>query len=408
MRRPSALLALALLACPATPPPAPTPPAGLWVDGDLHVHATGGSNDTDARSYPQDIAGVARQRGLGFVILTDHSNATGSMGFGDDVENHPNLGPEFTYRAEAARLTVPGEFVMLVGNEISPIAFLGAIGPPRGHVGCLPRTGDSFGAVPDSFAFIDRPEGVIPGGDGVASCKSLGGFAVVNHPYSFATWVAYDWTSYDYDALEVWNGGLQFDAWDLKGVQAWWCDRSLGRVVAPIGASDCHRAYMEPPGTLTDPSLGVARSRVFVSALTPDGVTAGLAAGRVIVHDELASLDVWASAGTQTFLPGDTAKLPAGTRVTFHVKAKADRAVQLQVMSVGAGECTDRRGLEAQGEVTISPKREAALALEAGEVEVTLDVEVQPGRDYAVRLWHGFDSDRDQSGLALTNALRVE
>jgi hypothetical protein len=372
------------------------------------VHATGGSNDTDDRSYPRDIAAVARQRGLGFVIVTDHSNATGSMGFGDDVENHPNLGPEFTWRAEAARLTVPGEFVMLVGNEISPIAVLGAIGPPRGHVGCLPRTGDSFGSVPDTFAFIDRPEGVIPGGDGVASCKGIGGFAVVNHPYSFVPWIAYDWTSFEYDGIEVWNGGLQFDAWDLKGVQAWWCDRSLGRVVAPIGASDCHRAYQEPPGTLTDPSLGVARTRVFVTALTPEAVAAGLSAGRTIVHDEKASLDVWASAGAQSFVPGDTAKLAAGTRLAFHVKAKTDRAVQLQVMSVGGGECTDRRSLETQGETTISPRREASVSLDAGEVELTLEVEVQPGRDYAVRLWHGFDSDRDQSGLALSNAIRVE
>ncbi len=407
MRTRSVML-LAWVACTPARPPAPTPPVGRWVDGDLHVHATGGSNDADDRSYPHDIAAVARQRGLGFVILTDHSNATGSMGFGDDVENHPNLGPEFPYRAEAARLTEPGEFVMLVGNEISPIAALGAPGPPRGHVGCLPRPGDPFAAVPDSFAFIDRPPGAITGGAGVTACKALGGFAVINHPYSFATWVAYDWTSLEYDALEVWNGGLQFDAWDLKGVQAWWCDRALGRTVAPVGASDCHRVSLEPPGTLTDPSLGVARTRVFVSELTADGVAAGLAAGRTIVHDELASLDVWASAGAETFLPGDRASLPAGTRLTFHVRATADRAAQLQVMSVGDGACTDRRGQGSQGEVTVSPRREAAQALEAGVTEATLEVEVQPGRDYAVRLWHGLDSDRDQSGLALSNALRVE
>jgi hypothetical protein len=379
------------------------------VDGDLHVHATGGSNDTDSTSFPLDIATVARTRGLDFIILTDHSNATGSMTFGDDVENHPNLGPEFPYRELAASLSTPGEFVMLDGNEISPIASLTTAGPPRGHIGCLPRPGDPFGAVPASFAFVDRPPGAITGGAGVSSCHSIGGFAVVNHPYSFVTWVAYDWTSFEYDAIEVWNGGLAQDAWDLKGVQAWWCDRSLGRVVAPVGASDCHHAHVDSPGTLTDPALGVTRTRVFVSELTPEGITAGLAAGRTVAHDDVSTLEVWASAASgEVLLPGDKAPLASGTKLTFHLHGRADRTSQLQVLSVGAGDCVDHRAEVSQGEALISPSREASTQVDAGEFDVAIEVTVQPGRDYAARLWHGLDSDQFQRGLALANAIRVE
>src|SRR5690606_15787840 len=63
-----------------TPPPpfSPRNISGQWWAGDFHVHATGASNDTGGDSLPEDIAMVAQQRGLDFVVLTDHSNSTGS------------------------------------------------------------------------------------------------------------------------------------------------------------------------------------------------------------------------------------------------------------------------------------------------------------------------------------------
>jgi len=406
------LFLVACASCSTRPPPPPVPvaPAGRWVDGDVHVHSTGGSNDTDSSSFPADLAAVARTRGLDFLILTDHSNATGGLGFGDDVENHPNVGPEFPYRDTVAALSVPGEFVMLDGNEISPIESLTTIGRPRGHVGCLPKPGDPFRDAGTSFAFIDRPPGAIPGGDGVKSCHSIGGFAVINHPFTFATWTAYDWTSFEYDAIEVWNGGLEFDAWDLKGMQAWWCDRALGRTVAPIGASDCHRAHLDPPGTLTDPALGVARTLVFVPELSAEGVTAGIAAGRTVAHDWVGRLEVWAGleGTTRAYLPGDRVKAPAGATLRFHLRGHADRAAQVQVLSVGAGECVDHRTDATLGEPEVKPRRDAYALIEQGDFELTLDVAVEPGRDYAVRLWHPLDDDKFQRGLALSNALRVE
>src|SRR5687767_10739171 len=34
-------------------------PAGKWYVGDMHVHTTGASNDTDGESYPEDVKRVA-------------------------------------------------------------------------------------------------------------------------------------------------------------------------------------------------------------------------------------------------------------------------------------------------------------------------------------------------------------
>jgi hypothetical protein len=404
-------LSVLLAACQRPLPAVPvSPPHGRWIDGDLHVHSTGASNDTDKESFSKDIAEVARARGLDFVILTDHSNSTGGMSFGDDVELHPNLGPEFPTREVAASLSVPGVFLMVVGNEISPVASLTTIGSPRGHIGCLPREGDPFAKVPASFAFVDRPPGAVTGGAGVAACHGIGGIAVVNHPYAIMPWVAYDWTAQDYDAIEVFNGGLAQDTWDLKGVRAWWCDRSLGRNVAPVGASDCHRAHLNPPGTLTDPYLGVTRTLVFVRDFTADGLGAGLSAGHAVAHDDAARLDVWASAEglDDVLLPGDRAKLARGKRVTFHASGRTDRGTHLQIVSVGPGECVDHRGEGDQGEAVISPRRDASVAIGAGEFARELTIDAEPGRDYAVQLYHPLASDTFGKGLALTNAFRLE
>ena len=48
---------------------------------------------------------------------------------------------------------------------------------------------------------------------------------VQNHPYGSLPWIASDWTGFDYDAMEVWNGGsgLGFDRFAEKSREAWRC-----------------------------------------------------------------------------------------------------------------------------------------------------------------------------------------
>ena len=71
-------------------------PQLTWYASDLHVHATGASNDTGGESWPAAIKVVAQARGLDVVILTDHSNSAGSDPHSlDEAEALFNLGPEF-------------------------------------------------------------------------------------------------------------------------------------------------------------------------------------------------------------------------------------------------------------------------------------------------------------------------
>lgn len=257
-------------------------PDGNWYPGDFHVHATGASNDTGGDSFPEDIAAVARARGLYFVVLTDHSNSTGS-----DVtttEEDPalfNQGPEFPYWEKAAELSVPDEFVMIDGNEVSPIAAGETPSEPRGHIGCTPEDLDAFDR---SGAFVDRPRGDVSGGEALAQALDRGCFAVLNHPYSLPH-ISYDWTSFDYNAVEVFNGTLGLDGLDLAAHAAWRCDLVLGRDVVPVGGSDCHRHHIEPPGQPTHPALGYPTTAVRASDGSWPAIMAGLKSGDVAIYE---------------------------------------------------------------------------------------------------------------------------
>lgn len=261
----------------------PDPP-GQWIAGDLHVHATGASNDTGGDSHPEDIAAAARALGLGFVVLTDHSNSTGSDPTTTDEDPALfNQGPEFVWWQRAPALSEPGVFWLVSGNELSPRAPEDAVAPV-GHVGCIPRTlGGGFDTV---SAFVDRPMGAVTGGEAVQQALERGCFAIVNHPYALAPWIQYDWTRRDYDALEIWNGGGGgYDADDVAGRDAWRCDLLAGRAVTPVAASDNHRVHQPPPGGTLDPALGWPTTAVFAREASWAGVIEGLDAGRVALYE---------------------------------------------------------------------------------------------------------------------------
>jgi hypothetical protein len=257
-------------------------PPGAWYAGDLHVHASGASKGTNNESFPPDIAKTARERGLSFVVLTDHSYADRTN---PDAEEDPakyNQGPEFPYWDLAASLSEPGAFLMVDGSEICPIAAGALPSEPRGHIGCIPKDLATFDRT---GAFVDRPPGEVTGGQALAQAKARGCFAVIDHPYDMLVAIAYDWTGAGYDAMELWYGTLGYDPSDQAAYDAWRCDLLAGRKIVGVGGAACHRLPIAPPGELLDPALGFPRTSVFATELAWPAIVEGLRAGRVSVHD---------------------------------------------------------------------------------------------------------------------------
>lgn len=207
--------------------------------------------------------------------MADHSNSTGSDT--STTEEDPDLfnqGPEFVHWDIAKELSIDQEFILVSGNEISPVDV--DENDPRGHVGCVPRTlSDTFDT--DS-PFIDRPRGEVSSADAIEQALDRGCFTILNHPYAITPWIASDWTSYDYEGMEVWNGGANsLDQYDMYGWNAFRCDLLAGRKVTPVAASDNHRVHHE--GDLLNPPLGRPKTWVFSQERSWEAIIDGLDAG---------------------------------------------------------------------------------------------------------------------------------
>jgi hypothetical protein len=333
-------------------------PDGDWFAGDFHVHSAVGSNDTrradgTTESWPENIAAVAKERGMSFVVVTDHSNSAGSI-TDSTVEdfNLFNQGPEFPLWQTAAALSDDG-FLFINGSEVSPVSWLAEDTCPNcpergeapaavGHVGCVPLDLETFDT---GGAFIDRPPGQVTGGETVEQCKERNGFAIVNHPYpEVAPWLLYDWTSMDYDALEVWNGSHGFNMYDVDALEAYLCDRLQGRSVVAVGGSDNHRTLVPYEGAVNfDPPVGLPMTSVFAPSLEWSAIMRAATEGRMVLHDKDTFVEFRIYAGNRYVgTIGDTISA-ASDDATFLVRGRSPVAQDLQLYAVEADSCIDPR-----------------------------------------------------------------
>ena len=357
------LLLLATGSCTA-----PEVPQGSWRGGDLHVHSSLGSNDTDGLGSAEALGPAMATAALDWLVITDHSNSAGSMDC-PDVEDCPNQGPEIT------EADWPEGVVL--GSEISPIASLETTFTPTGHVGCIPRDGQSFVGLDH---FVDRPAGDVTGGDAVQQCQDAGGWAIINHPYAAAGWIAYDWTHQGFDALEVYNGGSRFDPWDAEGLATWETLLADGEDIVPVGGSDCHRWGTVDPGDMLNPALGWPRTRVHVR--DDEDPIAALQAGRVVIEEPGTTLSLVVTGQEKAEVAGGTVEGPA----TLRAEATADYPdMVLQLVEIGSGVIAQQNLVE----------------------ETLLEHEVTSGTFYA-RVWPTDEEwDAPQGGVALTATVDV-
>ena len=348
-----------------------------WVRGDLHVHASGASNDAVPESTHERIKEVAIERRLDFVVLTDHSNSTGSDPWTLDEDPELfNQGPEFPFWDEVAELSNES-FILVQGNELSPVN--PNTNQPTGHIGCIPRSLQDFD--PD-IAFVDRPRGEVTGGEALEQAKDSGCLTILNHPYG-PRWISFDWTGQGYDAMEVWNGGAGFGLYDEQGMQAWACDLSQGRKVTPIGASDNHDVEMEPPGELLTPPLGVPVTWVWTAELDWEEIIDGLSQGRVAISDTGAPLeiDLFDEEGRWMAMAGGEVDEAQELWIQIRgARKESDGSRNLKLIKVLPDACDDRRE---EGRILVPEPNWEVLQTwsidSAGEFEERFEVSLAEG-----------------------------
>ncbi len=381
---------------------------GRWFVGDFHVHASGASNDTGGESSPEALKAKALELGLDFLVLTDHSNSTGSDASTTDEDPALfNLGPEFPFWEKAAELS-DAEFLVIDGNEMSPTDD-GLGYRSRGHIGCYPRDLQTFDP---NVAFIDRPRGVISGADTIEQAREAGCFVTVNHPMGPTSWVAFDWTSRDYDALEVYNGGAGWDFYDDQTLKTYMCDLALGKDVKLLAGSDNHRVGIEYPGSVTNPPLGFPQVRVWAESLSWPKIVAALDAGHVSVSDNNVAFefDVYSGDGTWLGFGGDSidANAAAWLRVRGSSQGANGKPRVLRIVEIPAGSCVDTRSAD------IAPAPEPQVIVINQELlnadkdfDFAFPVTLKAGSAYLATLLPEGDRGSMKFGVGLSNAIRA-
>ncbi len=180
--------------------------------------------------------------------------------------------------------------------------------------------------------FIDRPFGDIDGGQAIQACKEANGFAILNHPFGPLPWVAFDFQSLEFDAIEVYNGSAAFDHSDAQALAYWEEMLEEGNLYTPIAASDCHRWGTPPPGDLLNPALGWPHTHIGI--YEGEEWIDGLRAGRVILGDPSSTLMMVAEKAGRQYFPGMEA--PKGS--TMRIEASTEEEdLQLELILIGTG-----------------------------------------------------------------------
>ncbi|MBI2896717.1 MAG: CehA/McbA family metallohydrolase [Deltaproteobacteria bacterium] len=230
-------------------PALPLASGGRWWAGDLHVHSR---ESGDARPTLEEIAVLARERGLDFVELSDH-NTTSQLDFIADAQaRHPDL-------------------LFLPGVEYTTYA---------GHA-------NGIGATQWVEHEIDFPEGDIQAA--AAAFAEQGAVFSMNHPtldlFDLCIGCAWRWglDPARIDAMEITTGGWSESGWLLAppSIEMWDALCSEGHRIVPVGGSDDHRAGQDL-SSFGSP-IGDPTTMVWAEELSVEAIVEGIRKGRTVV-----------------------------------------------------------------------------------------------------------------------------
>jgi MYXO-CTERM domain-containing protein len=288
-----------------------------WYAGDLHVHS---AESGDASASFDDITSLARNRGIDFVVLSDHNT----------VSQHGLI----------AAFQDPIDDVLFVrGNEVTTYS---------GH-------GNALGAG----SYIDHRLGLEgrTAADLVGEVASAGGYFVVNHPKLTlgAACIGCEWEAEptpweQVTAMEILTGPFVIDNLIGKPARDMW-DELLdeGHRITAVAGSDDHRAGIDfDPGTQSP--IGSPTTLVYADELSEAAILEGIAEGRVVVllsgpDDPRVEIEIDSDSGELGRI-GDTIR---GQRLTIRARVTGgDGARAVLVTGGNDGETRAIEGSDAE------------------------------------------------------------
>ncbi len=307
-----------------------------WYRGDFHVHSL---ESGDATAELEEIVELARERGLDFVVVTDHNTVS-------QVE-----------RLAAVQRDVD-DVLLMRGIEVTTYAGHGnalGVGEYVDHrVGLDGRTiGDVIGDVRDQGGLFSISHPSLTLGDLCIGCA---------WEYEDTPWELVD-------AIEIHTGPYDIAPIFVRTTMELWEDLAdSGHALAAIGGSDDHRAGVEL--TETQAPIGEPTTLVWAEELSEAAILEGVNAGRTIVN-----------------LSG-----PSDPELGFEVESDAARAEIGETIAAGTVEVRARaRGADGlRLALHRNGRVEETVAIEGDDHEEVWSFETSPeGERYRVELRDG-------------------
>ncbi|MCB9669205.1 MAG: PHP domain-containing protein [Alphaproteobacteria bacterium] len=229
--------------------PAPIEVGARWYAGDFHVHSR---ESGDAAATFDQIADLARERGLDFVVITDH-NTTSTLDLLVDAQRrNPDV------------LFVPGmEYTTY-----------------HGHMNAIGNTALLDHRLGVGDATVDRA---------IDDVHGVGGLVSINHPELDlgglcigCAW-EHDVDPASLDGVEIQTGGLLpvGGLFSDASIAFWESMTSASHMPAALGGSDDHKAGIDL-GFQGSP-IGDPTTLVWAESLSVQGILDGVRAGRTVV-----------------------------------------------------------------------------------------------------------------------------
>ncbi|HEX7435024.1 MAG TPA: CehA/McbA family metallohydrolase [Anaerolineaceae bacterium] len=263
----------------------PTAPFAPWLRGELHVH----TQHSDGELSVEAILGLARQKGLDFIALTDHNTISSQLAL--------------------SKCSDPG-LILLRGVEVTTF---------KGHF--------NVWGIRDWIDFrIQRPDDLK---SALQRAADLGGLVSCNHPKPYGP--AWDYPEItQFDCLEVWNG-----PWEVINdiaLEYWLSLLASGRRITAVGGSDYHRA-----GELwgeAERQLGSPANWVYVPGeINAKSILQSIRDGHVCLSDKPSGPLLSIAAGDkQAYLPGDCVRLDPNGSLTLRASCQGGDGGHLRVL----------------------------------------------------------------------------
>lgn len=247
-----------------------------WYRGDLHMH----TYHSDGKRTQQELLDEAMNKGLGFIISTEHNTNSANLSWGQYKTNN---------------------LLVINGEEVTTTAF--------GHwnaIGLNTETLIDWRYAP---------------GDNVISTylkqvHADSGLAIINHPFYNKEHVnSFGFDVNLFDGIEVWNG--KWDPLDELAVNWWDSLLRLGKAKIAIAASDSHTPVSP------ENALGTPQTVVKADGLSRPQVMTGLRAGKayLALNKEL-TLTMAARSSSASANIGETLATTSGKKVQIGLAVK--------------------------------------------------------------------------------------